>query len=70
MPQGDVEVFHHDHVWRIRVEGESDAIEEHRTKDEAVAAGREKAQRRGVELIVRNQDGKIAERQDPLDIPG
>lgn len=74
MPKGDVEVFHQDQVWRVQVEGEPEPVARHRTKEEAVAAGRDEANRRRVELIVRNQDGRIAERDtegdDPPNIPG
>jgi hypothetical protein len=44
------------------------------TKDEAVAEGRKVAEERGAELLIKNQDGTIAEKDshgnDPRDIPG
>jgi hypothetical protein len=77
MPQGDVEVFHKgsgDDRWRLRVEGGEILDGDYTTKDEAVRAGREEAERRGSELIVKNQDGTIADKSshgnDPRDIPG
>ncbi|MDQ1058183.1 hypothetical protein QFZ23_002084 [Arthrobacter globiformis] len=43
-------------------------------KDEAIAEGRAAASRHGAEPIIKNQDGKIAEKDshgsDPRNIPG
>jgi hypothetical protein len=76
MPQGDVEVFHNngDGHWRVQVEGGEILDGDYTAKDEAVEAGRAEAKRRGVELVVKNQDGTISEKHshghDPRDIPG
>jgi hypothetical protein len=74
MPEGDIEVFHADEAWRIRTEAGGTTPSTYRTKDEAVTAARDLAQQYGVELIIRNQDGTIGQRDshghDPRDIPG
>ena len=74
MPKGDVETVYVDNVWTNQVEGEGPTEHLFQTKDRAVEAGRELARERGVEHIVKNQDGTIAERHsygnDPRDIPG
>ncbi|CAM5536348.1 DUF2188 domain-containing protein [Leifsonia shinshuensis] len=75
MPKGDVETYHADGEWKNRIEGETTKIGgTYGTKDEAVRAGRDEAQRRSVEHIIRNLDGTIGERNsygnDPRNIPG
>jgi hypothetical protein len=74
MPAGDVETFFDDgrDMWANRVEGRTDVLSEHRTKTEAVRKGREYAlwlskladplRRRTVEHIIRDEDGKIRQR--------
>jgi hypothetical protein len=74
--QGDVETYHENGQWKNKVEGNTRASSTHDTKDEATAKGREMAKDAGVEHIIRNLDGKIAERQtyprsrDPRNVPG
>jgi hypothetical protein len=74
--QGDVETYHENGQWKNKVEGNERASTTHETKEEATAKGREMAKDAGVEHIIRNLDGKIAERQtyprsrDPRNIPG
>jgi hypothetical protein len=74
MPKGDVETFHQDGKWRNKVEGEDGSESAHDTKEEAISAGRDMARSRKVEHIIRNMDGKIADRStyghDPRDITG
>jgi hypothetical protein len=74
MPYGDIETFHQDARWHNRVDGVETLLESHDTKADAVTVGRHAAQQRGVEHIIRNMDGTIAERStyghDPRDIPG
>lgn len=74
MPRGDIEVYHENDRWHVRVEGETAAIAGFDTRAEAVAAGREEAKQRHAELVVRNLDGTIGQRDsegnDPRDIPG
>ena len=74
MPEGDVETYHRDGTWRNRIEGHSDLDGEYSTKAEARQAGREEARERGVEHIIKDADGTIAEKHsyghDPRDIPG
>ncbi|WP_218920362.1 DUF2188 domain-containing protein [Lentzea guizhouensis] len=74
--QGDVETYYENGTWKNKVEGNSQASSTHDTKAEATAKGREMAKERGVEHIIRNQDGTISEKNtyprssDPRDIPG
>ena len=76
MPQGDVEVFYTngDRRWRIQIEGGETLDGDYEIKDLAVDAGRAEATRRGVELVIKNQDGTISGKHshgnDPRDIPG
>jgi hypothetical protein len=75
MPTGDVETFHKDGSWHNRIEGSGDStFGTHKTRDEAVSAGREEARRRKVEHIIHNLDGTIGERNtyghDPRNIKG
>ena len=74
MPAGDVEVGHVDGAWRVRIEGGAVQPGEYDTKDKAVDAGRKLAKDRGVELIIKDLDGRISRRDsegnDPRNIPG
>ena len=74
MPEGDVETFHQDGKWHNRIEGHEVLDGAHDTKADAVAAGRQEAEARQVEHIVRDLDGTIGEKHshghDPRDIPG
>lgn len=74
MPKGDVETFHEGGAWHNKVEGTGKVLGSYPTKSEAQAAGRDEARARKVEHIIRNLDGRIAERNtyghDPRNIPG
>ena len=74
MPKGDVETFHEGGAWHNRVEGDADLLNTSRTKEEAQVLGRRYAMEHKVEDIIRNLDGRIAERStyghDPRSIPG
>ena len=74
MPKGDVETFHEDGKWHNRIDGGDRLNGPYSTRKEAVAAGREEAERRKVEHITHNVDGTIGERNtyghDPRDIRG
>ncbi len=74
MSTGDVETVYANGSWTNLIEGVGPTEDLYQTKDRAVAAGREIAKENGVEHIVKNQDGTIAERstygKDPRDIPG
>jgi hypothetical protein len=59
---GDVEVFHENGNWRVRIAGGEIKANLYETKDDAVEAAGQIAESFGVELIVRNLDGRIAER--------
>ena len=74
MPKGDVETFHEEGPWHNRVEGTADVLGTYSVKAEAEAAGRVYARAHKVEHIIRNLNGRIAERStyghDPRNIPG
>ena len=59
MPDQDVEVYYQDGDWRIGIPLEEDPISRHATKDDAVAAGRAEAERRGRELFIRDEHGTV-----------
>ncbi|MET4222890.1 DUF2188 domain-containing protein [Oerskovia enterophila] len=69
-----IETFHEDNIWKNRRQGDSVAFAVFDTKAEAVAAGREVAIREGAEHVIKNLDGRIAEKNsygnDPGTIPG
>jgi hypothetical protein len=74
MARGDVETFWDNNAWSNQVQGEGPTGRLFETKEPAIEAGRELAQQRGVEHVIKNQDGTIAERSsygnDPRDVPG
>jgi hypothetical protein len=75
MAQGDIETYYEDGAWKNKREGTSRAFgADYGTKDEAVAAGRDAAKADGVEHIIKNQDGRIGEKNshgnDPRNVPG
>ena len=62
MPKGDIETYYEDGEWKNKVEGGQRASNTADTKAEAQAKGREMANDRGVEHIIRNKDGEIGQR--------
>jgi Uncharacterized protein conserved in bacteria (DUF2188) len=65
MPRGDVELFHQDGQWHLRVEGTIEPHSTYRRRRDAHLAGRALARELGVEFIVRRLDGTICERSYP-----
>lgn len=63
MAAGDIHTVPHNGTWANRVEGGTNVSNTARTKDEAVAAGRQMAIDRGVEHFIHNLDGTISDRQ-------
>ncbi|NBE79977.1 DUF2188 domain-containing protein [Micromonospora rubida] len=76
MVKGDIDTYQEDGQWKTRAEGNQQASSTHDTKDEAQARGREMAADRGVEHVIKKQDGTIGEKNtyprscDPRDIEG
>ncbi|MEV8609566.1 DUF2188 domain-containing protein [Amycolatopsis sp. NPDC051373] len=72
--KGDIETYFEDGQWKNKVEGSSRAANSHATKKDAASKGRDMARERKVEHFIRNQDGRIGERNtyghDPRSIPG
>ena len=58
----DVEVYSEKSEWRVGVPRGEDPISTHGSQDEAVDAGRTAAQRLGVQLIIRDVQGTITDR--------
>lgn len=48
--------------WAVQTDGAKRASSLHPTKAEAVKAGREQAKRQGAELVIKNQDGQVAQK--------
>ena len=61
MSVGDVEVFHENGHWRIRIQGGETKPNILESQDHAVDVARDYAQALGTELVIRNLDGTIAE---------
>jgi hypothetical protein len=74
MTSGSVETVYWGGQWRNRIHTVQVLSTEYGTREEAAAAGRWLAREAGVEHIVRNVDGSIAEREsyghDSHDVPG
>jgi len=62
MSQDDVEVYYEHGEWRVGIPRGEDPISKHATQDEAIEAGRTEAQRLGVELVIRDTQGTITDR--------
>lgn len=62
MNKGHIETYSEDGQWKNREQGNARASSVHGTKAEAVAAGRDLAKKRGVEHIIKKQDGSIGEK--------
>ena len=62
MAKGDIDTYYEDNTWKSKVEGSSRAAHTGGTKAEQQAIGREMAKDRQVEHAIRNQDGKIAQK--------
>jgi hypothetical protein len=48
--------------WAVQTDGTQRAASLHDTKKEAIAAGRAQAQRQQAELVIKNRDGRIAQK--------
>ena len=74
MAKGDVEVHPLSDAWAVRVEGEGMPRSNQERKSDAIESGRALAISLNVEFIVKNRDGKIAEKDsygnDPRNVPG
>lgn len=74
MADGFVHTVFKSDEWLNEIEGGSDFGGSHSTKEDAVAAGRTRAQNDKTEHVIHNQDGTISERssygKDPASRPG
>jgi hypothetical protein len=62
MAKGDIETYFEDEQWKNRAQGNNRASNVADTKREAQATGRDMAIARGVEHVIKNRDGRIAEK--------
>ena len=74
MAEGFIHTVYKNDEWINEFEEGAELGLAHRTKDEAVAAGRERAVADETEHVIHNQDGTISERNsygnDPASRPG
>lgn len=74
MADGFVHTVHKDGQWLNELEGGSAFGGSYATKEDAVAAGRARAQQDNTEHVIHNQDGTIGDRSsygnDPASRPG
>ena len=59
MAKGDIETYYEDGEWKSKVEGSHRAAHVGGTKSEQRAIGREMAQSRGVEHVIKKKNGKV-----------
>jgi hypothetical protein len=64
VPDGDVETYYEDGQWKNKFVGNDSAASVHQTRGAAVGAGRQMAALRGVQHVIRDMDGAVAERND------
>ena len=69
MTRGCVHTVQRADYWANEVEGIDHASSLHGTQDEAIRHGQAQAQNRGVEHVVHNSDGSVAERNTYGDEP-
>jgi hypothetical protein len=62
MADGDIETYYEDGTWKNKVEGNQRASNTGETKAEVQADGRQMAIDRGVEHVIKNKDGQIAQK--------
>jgi hypothetical protein len=74
MAEQNVETYFEGTEWHSRVQGDERPFHTSDTKERAVQAGRDEARARGVEHVVKEQDGSIGEKHsygnDPRNVPG
>ena len=74
MANGSVHTVYKNDHWVNEIEGGAGFGGSHSTKEDAVAAGRSRAQQDNTEHVIHNQDGTIGERNsygnDPASRPG
>ena len=62
MAKGDIETYYEDGEWKSKVEGSSRAAHVGGKKKEQRAIGREMAEAREVEHIIKKKNGKVKEK--------
>jgi hypothetical protein len=58
----NVHIVPHDSGWAVRIEGNDRASSVHSTQRGATQAGRDRARRDGVEILIHGEDGRIRAR--------
>jgi hypothetical protein len=70
VPEGSIETYFEDNVWKNKVEGNLIEHNSHERKTTAVLVGRDMARAREVDHIIKNEDGTISERHSYGKDPG
>ena len=58
----NVHIVPHPDGWAVKIEGNDRATSVHRTQEQAVDAGRDRAQRDECEILIHGENGRIRER--------
>lgn len=58
----NVHIVPHDSGWAVRIEGNDRASSVHRAQHDATDAGRDRARRAGVEILIHGENGRIRDR--------
>lgn len=62
MARGDVETYYEDGLWKNKIEGNERASNVHENQAAAVHAGRQMAEARRSEHVIRDMDGSVGKR--------
>lgn len=58
----NVHIVPHSEGWAVRIEGNDRATSVHRTQEQAIDAGRERARRDETEILIHGENGRIRDR--------
>lgn len=58
----NVHIVPHQEGWAVKIEGNERATSVHRTQEEAIDAGRDRARRDEAELLIHGENGRIRDR--------
>lgn len=58
----NVHIVPHSDGWAVKIEGNDRATSVHRTQEQAIEAGRDRARRDESEILIHGENGRIRER--------
>lgn len=58
----NVHIVPHSDGWAVKIEGNDRATSVHRTQEQAIDAGRERARRDETEILIHGENGRIRDR--------